>query len=89
MAHAIGVIRLELNVPGEIGLKQTEYNSADFGAPVPTQDPHVCFKDKENGSSVGVWDTINPATALPEPPLVPAMEMIRPRPRTQTCLHPT
>ena len=51
------VMRLESNGPGNAGLKEMTCDPADFQSPVPTQNLHVFFEDKENGFSVGVWDT--------------------------------
>lgn len=57
MSNVQKVIRLEPNGPGNAGLKEMTCDPADFQSPVPTQNLHVYFEDKENGFSVGVWDT--------------------------------
>jgi hypothetical protein len=52
-----GLIRLEPNGPGGVGLQPLALDPADFLSDLPRQGYHVYFEDAAIGLTVGVWET--------------------------------
>ena len=57
MMDKTGIIRLERDGPGGVGLERMALDPKDFQSDLPDQHIHVYYEDPALGMTVGVWTT--------------------------------